>query len=166
MLETKVTPYVVPTESHYDNSSVRKCIIAQLRNGTESHNTDTSKISAISIWLFFFFCLCQVKNKNNNDNRASFQPLKYLFSHKVLFVVIFLFGQIITVCVIKDFLIQTHDPIFFSHQTEVLFFSASFQFYPLERTLRLLLPLLKYQLNVSYLSYLNFTFFSSVSPFC
>lgn len=42
MLETKVTPYVVPTESHYDNASVRKCIIAQLRNGTKSHNTNTS----------------------------------------------------------------------------------------------------------------------------
>lgn len=49
MLETKVTPYAVPTESHYDNASVRKCIIAQLRNGTKSHNTDTN-----SVWLFFF----------------------------------------------------------------------------------------------------------------
>lgn len=75
MLKTKVTPYVVPTESHYDNASVRKCIIAQLRNGTESQNTDTSKFSAIIV-LFFF--LCQVK-KNNNDNRASPQTLKFIF---------------------------------------------------------------------------------------
>lgn len=57
MLNTKVTPYVVPTESHYDNLSVRKCLIAQLRNGTESPNTDTNKCSAISVW---FFSLCQV----------------------------------------------------------------------------------------------------------
>lgn len=59
MLKTKVTPYAVPTESHYDNASVRKCIIAQLRKGTESQNTDTtSTFSAISV-LFFF--LCQVE---------------------------------------------------------------------------------------------------------
>ena len=55
MLETKVTPYVVPTKSHYDNSSVRNCIIAQLRNGTNSHNTDTSKFSAISVWIVLVF---------------------------------------------------------------------------------------------------------------
>lgn len=36
MLKAKVTPYVVPTESHYGNTSVRESIIAQLRNGTES----------------------------------------------------------------------------------------------------------------------------------
>lgn len=60
MLKTKVTPYVVPTESHYDNVSVRKFLIAQLRNGTESQNTDTSKFSAISVWFFF---LCQGEKK-------------------------------------------------------------------------------------------------------
>lgn len=58
MLKTKVAPYAVPTESHYDNASVRKCIIAQLRKGTESQITDTSTFSAISV-LFFF--LCQVE---------------------------------------------------------------------------------------------------------
>lgn len=76
MLKTKVTPYVVPTESHYDNVSVRKFLIAQLRNGTESQNTDTSKFSAISVWFFF---LCQGEKKKN-DNRAFPQPPKYLFS--------------------------------------------------------------------------------------
>lgn len=110
-LKIKLTPYVVPTESHYDNASVRKCIIAQLRNGTKSQNTDTSTFSAISVCCFF---LCQVKNNNNNDKRAPPQPLKYLFSCYVLFVGKFLFGQTITVFGMKDFLIYTHDPHFFS----------------------------------------------------
>lgn len=70
--------------------------------------------------LVIFF-LCQVKKKNNNENRASSQPLKNLFSCKVLFVGIFLVGQI-TVFVMKDFLIHTHDLIFFSIGLRFCFF--------------------------------------------
>lgn len=47
-LKTKVVPYAEPIESYYNNAAFRQCIIAQLRDGTESHNTDTSKFSAIS----------------------------------------------------------------------------------------------------------------------
>lgn len=109
MLKTKVTPYVVPTESHYDYASVRKCIIAQLRNGTESQNTDTSKFSAIIV-LFFF--VCQVKK----IIMITEPLLKHwnLFSCNILFVGKFLFGKIITVFGMKHLLIYTHDPHLFS----------------------------------------------------